>query len=261
MSNKQKILILSDLKSSTPAVLSQAIALSKLIPSDLEFLHVKKPTDLVRTESQLSAVREINESTINAKKKIKELLDPITEKYGTKVSYKYSFGNVKSEIEKYINSSKPDIIVLGKRRSNALSFVGDNIIDFVLKSHKGAVFIASHKSQLSPENQLSVGIFNQSESNLKDNDLIANLIEFSTVPLKHFKIGAKSVSADNNDTLLSKQTVEYVFEDASDVISVISSYIPKSNVNLLCLDRNRNFSKGRNIKEIIRSVDVSTFIT
>ena len=50
-------------------------------------------------------------------------------------------------------------------------------------------------------------------------------------------------------------------DGASDVISVISNYIPKSKVNLLCLNRNRNFSKNKNIKEIIRSVDVSAFIT
>lgn len=261
MNNKQKILILSDLKSKTSVVLSQAIALSKMIPSELEFLHVKKPTELVKTESQLSAVRAINESTIAAKKEIKDLLDPMAKKYGTKVSYKYSFGNVKNEIEKYIKSSKPDIIVLGKRRSNTLSFVGDNIIDFILKSHGGAVFIVSHKSQITPEDELRLGIFNENESNLKGDNLIKNLVELSSVPLKHFKIGVKSDSPDNNDLFLSKKTVEYVFEDSSDVISVISNYIPKSKVNLLCLDRNRNFSKGRNIKEIIRSVDVSTFIT
>ena len=261
MSKKQKILILSDLKSKTPDVLRQAIALSKIIPSDLEFLHVKKPTELVKTESQLSAVRVINESTKIAKKKIKDLLEPITEKYGTKVNYKYSFGNIKNEIEKYIKSSKPDIIVLGKRRSNTLSFVGDNIIDFVLRSHKGAVYIASHKSKIAPENNLSVGIFNEVESNLENNNLIQRLVEFSTIPLKHFKIGVKSDDREHNDMFLSKKTVEYVFEDSSDVISVISNYIPKSKVNLLCLNRNRNFSKNKNIKEIIRSVDVSAFIT
>ncbi len=260
MSKKQKILILSDLKSNTPAVLSQAIALSKMIPSELEFLHVKKPTELVKTESQLSAVREINESTIIAQKKIKNLLDPISEKYDTKVSYKYSFGNIKNEIEKYIDSTKPDIIVLGKRRSSTLSFVGDNILDFVLKAHKGAVFVVSHKIQITPEDQLRLGIFNEDESNLREDNHIKTLAEYSTIPLKHFKIGTKSDHLDNN-TFLSKKTIEYVFEDSSNVISMISKYIPKSKVNLLCLDRNKNFSKGGNIKEIIKSVDVSTFIT
>lgn len=261
MSKKQKILILSDLKSNTPVVLSQAIALSKMIPSDLEFLHVKKPTDLVKTASQLSAVRVINESTKIAKKKIKDLLDPVSEKYGTKVNYKYSFGNVKNEIEKYIKATKPDIIVLGKRRSNTLSFVGDNIIDFVLKSHKGAVLIASHNSKLTPEVQLSVGLFNQDESDLKSNNLITELVEFSTSPLRHFKIISKSQSTEQNDTFLSKKTVEYVFENSSDVISIIANYIPKSKVNLLCLNRNRTFNKGKNIKEIIKSVKVSILIT
>jgi nucleotide-binding universal stress UspA family protein len=260
MDNKIKILILSDLKSKTPIVLSNAIALSKIINSDLEFFHVKKPTELVKTESQLSAVREINEYTKIAKKKIKNLLDPISEKYGIKLKYKYSFGNVKNEIEKYIKKSKPDIIVLGKRQSSTLSFIGDNIIDFVLKSHKGGVLIASLNSNLSPGKDLSVGIFNEDESNLKES-LIEDLVEFSTLPLRVFKIGVKSDREVNQDQFLSKKTIEYVFEDSSDVISNISSYIPKSKVNLLCVNRNKKYNNSRNIKEIIKKLNVSILVT
>ncbi|MCA0152565.1 universal stress protein [Winogradskyella vincentii] len=260
MARKLKILILSDLKSNTPKILSNAIALSKMVNGDLEFLHVKKPTELVKTASQLSAVREINEYTKVTKKKIKELLDPISEKHNTKVNYKYSFGNVKDEIEKYIKKTEPDIIVLGKRQSNTLSFIGDNIIDFVLKSHKGAVLVASHNSSLTPDHDLSIGIFNEEESNLKDS-LIEDLVEYSTLPLKSFKIGVNSDNQNTKDQFLSKKTIEYVFEDTSDVISNISSYIPKSKVNLLCVNRNKQFNKSKNIKEIIKKVNVSILVT
>jgi len=260
MGKKLKILVLSDLKSKTPIVLNNAIALSKMLNGDLEFLHVKKPTELVKTASQLSAVREINEYTKIVKKKIKELLDPISEKHKTKVNYKYSFGNVKNEIEKYIKKTEPDIIVLGKRQSSTLSFVGDNIIDFVLKSHKGAILVASHNSSLAPEKDLSVGIFNEEESNLKDS-LIADLVEYSTLPLKSFKIGVKSSDNGSKDQFLSKKTIEYVFEETSDVISTISGYIPKSKVNMLCVNRNKQFNKNKIIKELVRKVNVSLLVT
>ncbi|MCA0131101.1 universal stress protein [Winogradskyella alexanderae] len=256
MARNQKILILSDLKSSTPIVLNNAIALAKMIQGDLEFLHVKKPTELVKTESQLSAVRSINESTIIAKKKIKKLLDPLAEKHKTKVNYKYSFGNIKNEIETFVKKSKPDIIVLGKRKSNRLSFVGDNIIDFVLKSHKGAVLVVSHNSNFSPDNDLSIGIFNKDGSGI-NGSLIKALVQNAISPIKLFKIGS---TPENLDQFLSKKAVEYVFEDTTDVISNISSYIPKSRVNLLCLNRTEAFNKNKTIKDIIKRVNVSILI-
>ena len=104
-----------------------------MINGEVELFHVKSATEIVESESQLSAVRNINEQYIVADKKIKGLLEPISKDYHLKVKYKYAFGNVKDEIEKYINKVKPDIIVLGKRKSKALSFIGDNITDFVLK--------------------------------------------------------------------------------------------------------------------------------
>lgn len=257
MGNKPKILILSDLKSMTPIILNNAIGLSKMINGDLELLHIKKPTELVKTTSQLSAVREINEYTKIAKKKIKELLDPLSEKHKTNVNYKYSFGNVKTEMEKYIKKSKPDVIVLGKRQSNALSFVGDNIIDFILKSHEGAILVTSHKSNLKPESDLSMGIFNATESNL-DKNIIKELVNHSTTPIKLFMVGLQS---KKQDQIFSKKAIEYVFEDTSDAISNISSYIPKSKVNLLCVNRNENMIKNKIINEIIKKINVSILIT
>ena len=260
MTAKTKILVLSDLRGKTPMLLKSAITLAKIVDGELEFFHVKKPTELVKTASQLSAVREINASTKQAKKKIKELLDPISKKYNIKVNYRYSFGNVKSEIEKYIRKTKPDIIVLGKRKTNSLSFIGDNIIDFVLKSHKGAILIASHNNSLDPENELAVGLFNAKESSIK-NSVVEELINNSKLPLRSFKIGIKDDDKGHEDKVLSKETIEYVFEDTADVISNISSYIPKSKVNLLCANRDDKTKRGKTINAIIRKVKVSVFVT
>ena len=49
-----------------------------MIDGDIKFFHVKKPSDVVERESQLSAMRTINQEQIITGKKIQEALDPIS---------------------------------------------------------------------------------------------------------------------------------------------------------------------------------------
>ena len=53
---------------------------------------------------------------------------------------------LKSEISDYIKAHKPDIVVIGKRKSGPFNFAGDNITDLVMKSHDGAIMIASDEN-------------------------------------------------------------------------------------------------------------------
>jgi hypothetical protein len=86
MENKKyKILVLSDLKEGTDSTLKNAISLSKIIDADIEFFHVKKPTDIVERESQLSAMRTINKEYLETEKKIKNTIEPISRVYDMKL--------------------------------------------------------------------------------------------------------------------------------------------------------------------------------
>ena len=58
--NRYKILVLSDLKDSTNSILKSSVSLAKMINGDVAFFHVKKATDVVENDSQLSAIRTIN---------------------------------------------------------------------------------------------------------------------------------------------------------------------------------------------------------
>ena len=133
--DKYKILVLSDLKSTNGYILRSTISLANMINGDIHFLYVKKPTEIVEKDNQLSANRIINQMHSETDKKIKKLIDPISKEYDVNINYKYTFGNVKNEIENYIMDYQPDIIVLGKRKSNALNLVGDNITNFILNKY------------------------------------------------------------------------------------------------------------------------------
>ena len=154
--NKYKILVLSDLKENTDCMLQKAVRLSTTIDAEIELLHVKKPTDVIETDSQLSAMRTINEVYVKTDKKIKDLITPFTKDNGVEIKTTIAFGNIKNEIENCIHTCKPDVIVLGNKKRKVLSFIGDNITDFVLKTHQGPVMITSALDGFDPEKELSL---------------------------------------------------------------------------------------------------------
>ena len=266
MKNKYKILVLSDLKDTTDNVLKSTISLAKIIKADVEFFYVKKPTDVVEKESQLSAMRVINQEHVNIDKKIAALLKPINKDYGLNIKSNFTLGNVKNEIEKCIKNSKPDIIVLGKRNSNALKFVGDNITEYVLKQHQGTILIAGNKNVLEPEHTLSLGVFNSEKESFNmafAKDLTVNAEQ----PLKAFRIIDNKNESESKDALEDNKTVEFVFEKNDNTVKNLSNYLLKNNVNLFCLNRGMHTAKTASkaitpeIKEVINKVDVTMLLT
>jgi nucleotide-binding universal stress UspA family protein len=231
--HKYKILVLSDLKESKSKTLLSTVSLAKMIDADINFFYVKKPNEILEKENQLSANRVINKEYYLTEKEIQNLITPISKDYGVTINYAYVFGNIKNEIEKFINDSKPDIIVLGKRKPKALSFIGDNITDFVLKTHSGAIMIADNESVLEP--------------------------------MKSFKIIKNQNTTKKTDALTGGKMVEYVFEHNVNTIKHLSGYLSKNNINLLCVDRVQNNKKTNliksDIKKIIKNLNVSLLFT
>src|SRR5690606_36802964 len=159
--NKYKIAVLTDLKKSAIETLKSTISLAKMIEADIEVLHVKKPTDIVKHESQLSAFRTINEQHTSAKKKLEDLISSVSGDKEINIKYSYTFGNVKNEIEDYLTQHKPDMIVLAKRSPNTLNLNGESLINFISTIFKGAISITGNYSVLKSNQELSLGILNR----------------------------------------------------------------------------------------------------
>ena len=75
---KRKILVLSDMKDSTQALMITSVEVAKMLNAEIEFFHVKKPTDIVDRESQLSAVRTIKREHIKTDNDIKSMLNTLS---------------------------------------------------------------------------------------------------------------------------------------------------------------------------------------
>ncbi|GAA3593783.1 universal stress protein [Flavivirga amylovorans] len=267
MKKKYKILVLSDLKKSTNATLKSTVSLAKMINGDIEFFHVKKPSDIVEKESQLSAMRTINKEHFAIEKEIQTLITSISKDYGVNINYSFTYGNVKDEMRKYIKLNKPDIIVLGKRKPKPLNFISYGITNFILKEHNGVIMLADNDNILEPNNDISLGVLNGVEESF-NLEFIEDLMNHSQKPLKSFKI----VKGDSNtnskaDTDISKKMVEYVFETSDNIIDNLSNYVSKNNINLLCVNREKkNTVKNENtsasdIKTFMGKLNVSFLVT
>lgn len=161
--NKYKILVLSDLKESTSHAIQNAVKLAKIINAEIEFFHVKKPTDIVNTDSQLSAMRVINKAYVNTERKITNMIDPIIENEGVAIQSSFVFGNIKNEIENQIDLVQPDVIVLGSRKRKVLSFMGDHIEDFIQKTYNKRMIIISKGESIDFEKEFSLDFLKQSK--------------------------------------------------------------------------------------------------
>ena len=262
--NKYKILVLSDLNKNTDSILKNTVSLSKMIDAEINFFHVKKPIDIVKRESQLSAMRVINKEQIGTKKKIQEFLNPFSKSCGVDINFMFAFGNVKHEIKEHIKIVKPDIIVLGKRKAKTLKFIGDNITGFVIKTHKGAIMIASSENVLEPKKEFHLGLFN-SKAQSFNMTLVEHLIAQTQKPIKSFSIIESNALKNENNVSVTEKTVDYVFTKNDNAIENLSNYLVKNKVNLLCLNREKNNKKSNALKSeinnIIDKVNVSLFIT
>jgi len=258
---KYKILVLSDLKKSTNTILKSTVSLAKMIDGDIEFFHVKKPTEIIERESQLSAMRSLNKEHNTTDKKIQKLIKAISKDYEMQINYKFSFGHVKNEIEKCIDSYKPDIIVLGKRQSKSFSFIGDNMVNFVLNKHKGVIMVAAEENALEPNKEISIGVLNGIEQ-LLNLEFADELMGHTQKPLKSFKIVNNSKTLKEPQEPADKNTIEYVFEQGDNAIKNLSNYLSKNNINLFCVDRGSktNLIKS-DLKDVINNLNVSLLLT
>ena len=259
MKKRKKILVLSGLKKELDSTIKSAVGIAKIIDAEVDFLYVKKPTEIVDKESQLSAIRTINREQIEMDKKMKALINPYTVKYKMDIKHKFTFGNVKKEIKNYIDKTKPDVVVLGKRKSNPFKLGGDKITDFVLSVFQGPVLIAPRSKILEPQNELSIGILNSnSESSSKEG--LSNFVDQKDFDLKSFRIIEKQSNV-NKKAFFENNSTEYVFEKNDNTVSKLTDYLVKSNVSLLYMNRRDKDSKLAGLKtlplkEIIDKVNV-----
>jgi len=263
---KYKIVLLADLNKSSSNTLKSTVGLAKMIQGEIDVFHVKKPADIVNRDNQLSAMRTINDKHNKVDKELQGLTTPISKEFGMNINYSFAFGNVKNEISAYIEKSRPDIIVLGKRKSKPFNLIGDGITEFVLNLHDGVVMIASDKGRLVPNKEIAFGTLNSSEPTF-NLEFAEELLVNAKKPLKSFKIIKNTTSAKQLSKSTDKGTIEYVFEHNDSTVKNLANYLSKNNINVLSIDRTQKGpdqianSMMPDINSMIGKLDVTLLVS
>lgn len=251
-----KLLVLTDLHRSLSKMLKVTVGMAKMINGEIEVFHVKKPADIVTSDNQLSAMRTINSKHKTIDKKIQNLITPVEKESGMKIPYSFAFGNVKNEISAYIKKQRPDIIVLGKRKSKPFNLIGDSITEFVLNVHDGVVLITTDNDVLLPNEEISLGMLNNSKPFLNF-AFAENLNKHIQKPVKSFKIIKNSTAIKEVSKAIDDETIEYVFEQNDGTIKNLSNYLSKNKISLLSIDRGQ---KDSDYAKKLMPVDISSII-
>lgn len=259
--NNYKIVVLSDLKKTTQATLKSAVSLAHMLDGTIDFFHVKKPTELVEQDNQLSAMRTINHRFTKIDDKIQNVTSSLSKEYGIAINYSFTFGNAKDEIEKFLIETKPDIVVLGKRRAKIINLNGDSMTKFVLKKFNGIIMIASDTNVLEPHQDVTLGVLNSYET-ADSLSFAHDLLAYTKKPLQSFRIVDSSTKFTEMDSTGNNKAIDYVFEQRDNAIENLSKYLSRSKINLLCIDRDGSSKKGSNIvqsdiKKVIDNLNVS----
>jgi nucleotide-binding universal stress UspA family protein len=247
--NKYKVLVLSDLSDTSFNVLKSATRIAQVIDGDIELFHVRKSTKVVKRESHLSAVRALKDHYVLVEDRLKMMCDSVHENSEVKATHFFAFGNIKNEIENHIATSKPDIIVLGKRLSKTPEFMGDSILTFVLKNFQGSVMVADNENVLDSESKLNLGLYNSKEVNAKFKYFDA-LISNSETPIRGYEIAGALTSKNDANEQEQTSVVSYVFEKNDKTMQTMATYMDKNNVNLLFVDRKAENSKREKVFSI-----------
>ncbi|TNJ47204.1 universal stress protein [Tamlana fucoidanivorans] len=263
MKKKQyKILVLSDMKGTEETIMRSTVSLAKMIHAEIDFFHVEKPTDIVGQDNPLSAKRLINKSHFATRKKLSTLINSLSTSHDLVINYSFSVGHIKSEMARFIDQSKPDIIVLGKRKFKWFKFVGDDITSFIMKKHRGAIMIAANNNVIEHDKALSLGVLNE-DTNRLNLEFAQHLMNYTQEPLSSFQIVAGASAMQNTLSFHGKKAINYVFQENDGAIDNLAKYLSKKNVNLLCVNRKRYHSKSliSDVKHLVNKLNVSLLIT
>jgi nucleotide-binding universal stress UspA family protein len=265
MKTKKKILVLVDLKETTLETIRAALTFAQILDANINLFHIKKPTKVIDTENQLSAFRTFTDEHKKLKLKAKTFINELHNNENVKIDFSSAIGHPKHELKNYLKKNKTDILVLGKKKSKPVKFIGDDITELVLSNFNGPILIVNSKQESFTLNQLNLGILNN-EDLLSNFKFSQNLLQYSKEPITAFNFinTSKEIKPQQES---GHKLVEYFFENNNnDIVQNLSNYLIKSKVNLLYIDRllqeqNPSHYKSFGIQDIILNTDVSILLS
>tara|TARA_R110002051_G_scaffold309037_3_gene381415 strand:- start:2689 stop:3477 length:789 start_codon:yes stop_codon:yes gene_type:complete len=252
-STSNNILVLTDFSEASNIALRNAAKMVKLINGNIYVYHAHNIELPSVEQNQLTfngRLREINRQTFV---KAKEIISSIEKEQGINIEFTMDHGNIKNCISKKVREINPDLVILGRRKSKFLDFLGDKVTQFVIDHCDTSVLISGGNHELHSFSNLSLGFFGDTIE--KSEFQIIEHLQESPRSIKYFGIRSRMPSAETTDAE-QKTTTSYVFsQDGSKAIDALTSYVARTNTELFCIPKNNN-TKLQPVKEMVNRLEI-----
>jgi|GEM_PF-968359 len=255
--SKYRILVVKDRSKHARTALQNAVNLAKKIGGSIDILYVKPPSEVVENDNQLAAWRELNEESTRAKRTLLEEVNHISTNEQIPISCNFAFGNLISEVQSRIDSTQPDMVVLGKRKDWVKELLGMDLTTYLLKNYQGALLIAREEQTLDTSDDLTLGLLDDFLVKSKS-PLLTDLEKTTAKPITLLKIKSEDQQAlDAAQPISTSGMKTFEFESGANVSSSVAKYIERSGVNLLCVSKNNLNSLNKTIKTVTRQIQMT----
>jgi nucleotide-binding universal stress UspA family protein len=251
-------LVLIDFSDASYNALKYAISLAKLIKGNIHVCHIANPSNIVKDDNQVAALRDIDSETVKIEKKIGAIVEMIITEGINAIPY-CSIGNIIYEFEELANQLKPDLIILGKKAETPQ--LKGKLTSHLMNTYEGALLIVKEGVLFNNDTKITLSCNNKT-FDLYDSSLIFLLNNQTQSPLKLLNITLKRGSCDEIIVPQTWRESSYEIdqniqpEKNSTVVDSLLQHITKNDTELLCIGR----GKPRNYLQRILSSSPSTLV-
>lgn len=247
------ILVLTDFSEASIIALRNAAKLVKLTNGNIHAYYVETVKPFAQEQNPLTLNGNLRDNHKKILAKAKRIIAAIEEEEGVAFSFTMDLGNIKNCILDQVKETQPDLIILGKRKSKFLDFIGDKVTQFVIDNCDTSVLICSSNRELHSFSDLSVGFYGETIE--KSDFQIIDHLKQSTRSVRYFGVRSKMASLENNNAS-PKNANSYIFPQGGiKGIEALTSYVVRTDTQLFCIPNNTNLQSPP-IKEMVRRLDI-----
>ena len=236
-----RLLVVFDQSKAAHVGLQNAINFAKPINGAIDILYINRLSNVKKTENQVAFLRELEEERQRVKLEMQKLVNLISETEELTIIYSYTYGNLIEEVQKHIQTTDPDMVVIGRQKKRFLNSFNTRKLNQLRENYDGLILLSGEKNNLSNTKNLKLGFLDENEINTRFH-LIQELIKKTKPVLNVFTVFNKT----NVKRKSTPKKIIYEFEENGIVDSNITNYIHKNKIDLLCVrwgikDSLRNF--------------------
>lgn len=263
-------LVLTDFSEASYSALKYTISLAKLIKGNIHICHIANPSNIVKNDNQVAAMRDVNSETEKIGKKIGAIVEMIIAEGINAIPY-CSIGNIIYEFKELTNQLKPDVVILGKKKENPK--LSGKITSYLMNEYLGSLLIVKEDKIFQNGTKISVAC-NNNTFDLYDPKLIFSLNNQTKLPLKLLNIKQKN---DSNQKITIPQTwressyeidESIQLEQNTTIVDSLLQHIINNDTELLCIgrDKSRNYlqrifsSSPSTLKDVVNKIDTPILV-